>query len=108
MEDHVKYLEDHCRVCGEKLQKANSCRTSFSCIDHKADLQTAFDIHVDVTHNNKQENPPHFCNRKMKRIYMSKVQVLPHTSTVKLYEWSPHTASACSLSRYTYIEILYV
>ena len=60
MEDHVKYLEDHCRVCGEKLQKTNSRTTSFSCIDHKADLQTAFDI--DVTHDNKQENSPHFCN----------------------------------------------
>ena len=99
MEDHVKYLEDHCRVCGEKLQKAKSRVTSFSCIGHKAGLQTAFDI--DVTHDNKQVHPPHFCNscnRKMNRVCMSKVQVLPYKPTIKVYEWTPHASSACSVS----------
>lgn len=60
MEDHIKCLEDHCRVCGEKLQKAKSRMTSFPCAEHKADLQTAFDI--DVTHDNEQVHPSHFCN----------------------------------------------
>ena len=41
---HSRLLEEHCRMCAGKLQRAKSRLTSFLCVNHKEELKYTFSV----------------------------------------------------------------
>jgi len=56
-ENHA--LDQHCRVCGGRLQKAKSRKTYYDCTHYKEELRTTFLI--DVRGDSSDIHPKSFC-----------------------------------------------
>ena len=96
-QQHTKYLEQLCRVCGSLFQQKYS---RYSCSDHQAALQSAFSI------DSKSEScvdvyPSHFCKccfATLQQIESTKKQTHIYNHGITVCEWQKHTDDDCKVS----------
>ena len=98
---HTKQLAKHCRVCGQRLQRAKTkTKTSsiFSCMERKEELQVTFGITVNDDDN--MIHPTRFCSScylKTKRRSLAIEKSQPYDPVISVYVWIPHVTVTCKV-----------
>lgn len=97
-ENHA--LEQHCRVCGGRLQKAKSRKTYYDCTYYKEELRTTFVI--DVRGDSSDIHSKSFCGScyaVIRRHSEAVLKGLPYEHSVQIFPWERHTdnCSVCTL-----------
>lgn len=95
MEEHIVMLEKHCRVCGERLEKAKKKSFSYACSQHRKALRDTFDI--DVSSDVRSVFPEIFCSSCFLKTRHQAAWLrkgLPYNFALTAFSWSPHSSSS--------------
>ena len=98
---YVVMLEKHCRVCGERLEKAKKKSFSYACSQHRKALRDTFDI--DVSSDVRSVFPERFCSScflKTRHQVARLRKGLPYNFAPTPFSWSPHSSSCTDCSNY--------
>lgn len=96
MEYHTQAILKLCRVCGGSLSRSG--RVTHSCLQRKADLEKAFDIHIDC--DMEDTHPKLFCNScyaKMKNKIKAIDSKKPHLQALTVFSWNTHNERKCQV-----------
>ncbi len=80
------------RIFGNRLQKAKSKITTYTCTGYKEKLLQAF--RVDVSSDAEGTHPTHFCKCcyvAMSRVMTATAKGTPYTTSVINYQWQEHS-----------------
>ncbi len=89
----VSVLDNHCRVCGNRLPKGKYSR---ECYKYSDLLKKAYGT---VCDSSDEVCPKHFCAacyQRAKRICEASDKGAHYESSVQLVNWAPHTPGNCS------------
>ena len=101
MEYHQQQLQNHCRVCGNRLRKGKKSQAPvYCCTKLKEELLSTFEVDIDgddaLIHPAKVCNP---CYVVMKRDKQARTEELPYTHSTTVMIWTPHAdSSSCLVS----------
>lgn len=102
MEFHQQQLHKHCRVCGNRLNKAKGrAQPVYSCKEHSADLSEFAGV-SDVPIEDSEVFPQWYCNSCKSRLNRAKAAAkdgLPFPAITAM-EWSPHQ-EGCNVGEMT-------
>ncbi len=90
---HHQQLAKHCRICGNRQQKAKSKATTYSCTGHREQLLQVFG--VDTSSDTDDTHPARFCHRcycALRRAMTAREKGAPYTTSVVTYEWQEHSS----------------
>ena len=93
---HHQQLAKHCRICGNRQQKAKSKDTTHvhDCAAHRERLLQAFG--VDTSSDTADTHPAQFCHRcycAMRRAMTDTAKGVPYTTSVTTYKWQQHSSN---------------
>lgn len=104
MEFHQQQLQKHCRVCGNRLNKAKGkAQPVYSCKEHSGDLSEFAGI-SNISTEDSEVFPQRYCNPCQSRLNRAKVAAkdgLPFPSITAM-EWSPHQegCNVCEITQF--------
>ena len=90
---HHHQLAKHCRICGNRQQKAKSKTTTYDCTGHREQLLQAF--RVDISSDTEDIHPIQFCQHcycAMQRARTAAAKGVPYTTSVITYKWQQHSS----------------
>lgn len=96
----IHRLSIHCRVCGERVQRAKKKDKVHSCRAHKDSLSTTFHINVDL--DCPGIHPTSFCNfcyAAMARNKVAQTKGKQYKHTIEVFEWSSHIDGNCKVGK---------
>ncbi len=101
MDYHQEQLQKHCRICGNRLNKAKGRQQPvYSCKEHVADLVGYTGVQ-NISTNDSNIFPQLYCNpchSRLNRAQRAANDGVPFPS-ISAMEWSPHQQEDCTVSR---------
>ena len=91
---HVQQLTQHCRVCGNRIQKAKKgddvCR-KYACVDLVCDLRSF--LKVDTTSDTEETHPPYICRQcynALQKCKLAQQKGENRSNSITAFTWEAH------------------